>query len=107
VARYLGDQSGLRGVSLATGLGFSTPGGPSTSFPVVAALYHAGTGRAPLVAYITAWSTLGFNRILIWEVPLIGMEFALLRQIASLPLPFIAALISTLLPQKLRRKPDA
>ena len=104
VARYLGDQSGLRGVSLATGLGFGTPGGPSTSFPVVAALYHAGTGRAPLVAYLTAWSTIGFNRILTWELPLLGMEFAILRELASLPLPFVAAFVSSLLPIAFKQK---
>ena len=107
VARYLGVQSGARGMALAAGLGFATPGGPSTSFPVVAALHYAGTGRAPLVCYLTAWSTLGFNRILLWEMPFLGAEFALFRQLASLPLPFAAALISTLFPVAFarRRKP--
>lgn len=94
VARYLGDQAGFKGVTLATGLGFVTPGGPMTSFPMVNALYNAGTGRAALIAYLTAWSTLGFQRILVWELPLLGVEFALLRQAASIPLPFLAALIS-------------
>lgn len=101
VARYLGDQAGLKGVTLATGIGFVTPGGPMTSFPMVNALYNAGTGRAALIAYLTAWSTLGFQRILVWEIPLLGMEFAVLRQLASIPLPFIAALISARLPRDL------
>lgn len=104
VARYLGDKSGAQGFALAAALGFATPGGPSTSFPVVAALHYAGTGRAPLICYLTAWSTLGFNRVLLWETPFLGAEFAIFRQIASLPLPFVAALISTLFPATFGRK---
>ncbi len=99
VARFLGEQAGFKGVTLATGIGFLTPGGPMTSFPMVNALHNAGTGRAALIAYLTAWSTLGFQRILVWELPLLGMEFALLRQLASIPLSFIAAFIASRLPR--------
>lgn len=102
VARWLGEQAGIRGVVLATGIGAITPGGPMTSFPLVNALHNAGTGRAALIAYLTSWATLGFQRILIWELPLLGVEFALLRQLASIPVPFLAALISEHLP----RHPD-
>ena len=55
--------------SLATGAGMVTPGGPMTSFLLVSALHQAGTGRRALVAYLTSWSTQGFQRILMWEVP--------------------------------------
>ena len=99
VARYLGEKAGFSGVALATGIGGVTPGGPMTSFPMVNALHNAGTGRAALIAYLTSWSTLGFQRILVWELPLLGGEFALLRELASLPLPFIAAVISERLPK--------
>jgi uncharacterized membrane protein YraQ (UPF0718 family) len=105
IARYLGDKSGAQGVAIATGIGFVTPGGPMTSFPVVSALYKAGTGRAALVAYLTAWSTLGFQRILVWEIPLLGVHFSLVRELASLPLPFVAAAISTTLPIAFGKKP--
>jgi uncharacterized membrane protein YraQ (UPF0718 family) len=102
VARWLGDSAGFKGVALATGIGSITPGGPMTSFPLVNALHNAGTGRAALIAYLTSWATLGFQRVLIWELPLLGAEFVLLRQLASLPGPFIAAFISERLP----RDPD-
>jgi uncharacterized membrane protein YraQ (UPF0718 family) len=98
VARWLGDQSGLRGIALATGAGMVTPGGPMTSFPVVNALHEAGTGRRALVAYLTSWSTQGFQRILMWELPLMGFEFAAFRFLVSLPLPIIAGLISSYVP---------
>jgi uncharacterized membrane protein YraQ (UPF0718 family) len=98
VARWLGDQAGLKGILLATGAGMVTPGGPMTSFPVVSALHEAGTGRRALVAYLTSWSTQGFQRILMWEVPLMGLEFAAFRFLASLPLPIVAGLISRYVP---------
>ena len=98
VARWLGDRAGLRGILLATGAGMVTPGGPMTSFPVVNALHEAGTGRRALVAYLTSWSTQGFQRILMWELPLMGFEFASFRFLVSLPLPIIAGLISRHVP---------
>lgn len=98
VADWLGERSGLRGIAIASAAGAVTPGGPMTSFPVVNALHDAGTGRSPLVAYLTAWSTLGLQRILTWEVPLMGIEFALLRFLASLPLPFVAGAIVRFVP---------
>jgi uncharacterized membrane protein YraQ (UPF0718 family) len=98
VARWLGDQAGLKGILLASGAGMVTPGGPMTSFPVVSALHEAGTGRRALVAYLTSWSTQGFQRILMWEVPLMGLEFAAFRFLVSLPLPIVAGLISRHVP---------
>ena len=98
VARWLGDRAGLKGILLATGAGMVTPGGPMTSFPLVSALHQAGTGRRALVAYLTSWSTQGFQRILMWEVPLMGLEFAAFRFLVSSPLPIIAGLISAHVP---------
>jgi uncharacterized membrane protein YraQ (UPF0718 family) len=98
VARWIGERSGLRGIALASFAGMLTPGGPMTSFPLVTALHAAGTGRSALVAYLTSWSTLGLQRILAWELPLMGVEFATLRFLASLPLPLVAGLISRLMP---------
>jgi uncharacterized membrane protein YraQ (UPF0718 family) len=98
VARWLGDQAGLKGMLIATGAGMVTPGGPMTSFPVVNALHEAGTGRRALVAYLTSWSTQGFQRILMWELPLLGLEFATFRFLVSLPLPIVAGLVSPYVP---------
>lgn len=98
VARALGEEAGAKGIALAVGAGAVTPGGPMTSFPLVNALQDAGSGRSALVAYLTSWSMLGFQRILTWEVPLMGPEFAAIRFLASLPLPFVAAAVSRLVP---------
>jgi uncharacterized membrane protein YraQ (UPF0718 family) len=99
IAKWLGEKSGAKGVALATGVGAVTPGGPMMSFPLVASLSKAGAGRASLIAYLTSWETLGFQRIMVWEIPLLGPEMTAMRFIASIPLPFIAALISERMPK--------
>jgi len=98
VARVLGEEAGAKAVGLAAAAGAVTPGGPMTSFPLVNALQAAGSGRSALVSYVTSWSVLGLQRILAWEIPLLGLEFAAVRFIASLPLPLVAAAVSRLLP---------
>lgn len=98
VAKYVGETAGNKAVYIGTIAGGLTPGGPMTSFPLVQSLQQAGTGRAALVAYVTSWSTMGFQRILNWELPLLGPDLTLLRLAASLPLPLIAGFTSRLLP---------
>ncbi len=98
VARTIGESAGFKAVGIATVAGGLTPGGPMTSFPLVRALRDAGTGRAALVAYVTSWSTMGFQRVLNWELPLLGPDFTLLRLVSSLPLPIIAGLTARLVP---------
>ncbi|MDI7259066.1 MAG: permease [Thermodesulfobacteriota bacterium] len=90
VIRWIGEQSGFKGILIASLAGMLTPGGPITSFPLIAALYKMGAGYGPLVAYLTSWEILGLQRLLIWEIPLMGMKFVSLRLMVSLLLPVIA-----------------
>ena len=52
MTRWLGEESGLSGLLIATLAGSLTPGGPFVQFPIVAGLLKAGAGVAPLMAYI-------------------------------------------------------
>jgi uncharacterized membrane protein YraQ (UPF0718 family) len=98
IARWLGKESGFRGLMIASVAGMITPGGPIISFPIVMALAVAGADIGALLAYLTAWSTLGLNRIIVWEVPFMGFDFAVVRFLASIPLPFIAGYLVRRLP---------
>jgi len=104
MAALVGDNTGLRGPMVATLAGAVTPGGPSSSYSLLAVLASSGADRGVLVAYITAWATLGMQRILIWDVPFMGAEFAVLRFVVCLPLPILAALIARRLPLTLQIK---
>ncbi len=103
VQRHLGAGSGARGLAVATAAGWITPGGPMTAFPLVASLRQLGTARGPLIAYLASWSTLGFQRVLVWEIPLMGLEFALLRWLSTLLLPPLAGAIARFVPIAERR----
>lgn len=92
VKRWMGEGSGWRGLFLATAIGTLVPGGPVTSFPLVAALVAAGAEFGVTIAFLTSWATLGLNRVIVWEIPFMGGDFALTRYLASLPLPILAGL---------------
>ncbi|MFQ6016961.1 MAG: hypothetical protein ACE5KF_02090 [Kiloniellaceae bacterium] len=98
VARWVGGQSGLRGILIGELAGLCTPGGPVTAFSLIAALRVAGADRGVLVAYATGWALLGLQRILVWEVPFLGADFALTRIAASVLLPIFAALLARRMP---------
>ncbi len=85
IERWLGRRSGFRGLALAVGTGILTPGGP---FEVCG-------------AYLTAWSVLGLNRAIVWEIPFFGLELVALKALVSLPLPFLAALLARPLARRL------
>ena len=104
VAAWIGEKSGLRGMAVASVAGMLTPGGPMAAFPLVVALHASGADRGALVAYVTAWSVLGVQRLLIWEIPLMGGEFAMLRVIVSALLPLAAGLIARQLPVRMVRE---
>jgi len=98
VAKWVGEESGFRGIVIGAAVGALTPGGPMTSFPIVVAFYMSGADRGALVAYLTGWSLLGFQRTLIWELPLLGGEFTLYRIAAVIALPILAGVIARRIP---------
>lgn len=91
----------MRGLIIATVAGTITPGGPASAYALLAVLAASGADRGAMIAYITAWATLGLQRILVWDVPFMGAEFAILRFAISLPLPVVAGLIARRLPMRL------
>lgn len=103
VARWLGPGSGARGYLVAITGGILTPAGPFAAFPILFALRQAGAGFAISVVYITAWATLGLQRVLIWELPFLGPEFVGLRLLASLPLPILAGLLAGFVAHRVTR----
>ena len=93
---WLGDQAGLRGIFIAAIAGGLTPGGPYVLLPVAAALYRAGVGIGPMVAFLTGWSLWAAGR-LPYEIGLLGPKLTLIRFVSTLIFPPIAGLIAQLL----------
>jgi uncharacterized membrane protein YraQ (UPF0718 family) len=102
ISKLIGARAGIGGMVIATLAGMATPGGPLTAFPIVVALYATGANKGALVAYLSAWAMFGFQRILVWEYPLMGGDFTLLRVCASAVLPVFAGMIALRLPWEIR-----
>jgi len=96
VARTVGSESGLLGLVIATGTGAILPGGPFTIYPVAGALLTLGADAGTAIAFITAWTLLGYNRAIVWELPFFGTDFVLWRMLVAIPLPIIAGLLARL-----------
>jgi uncharacterized membrane protein YraQ (UPF0718 family) len=97
VARWLGPDSGMLGLVIAAVSGALTPGGPVIGFSIGAAALKGGAGAPQVIAYTTAWALFAFQRLLIWEIPVMPRRLVVLRILASLPLPFLAAGMAMLL----------
>jgi uncharacterized protein len=90
VSRHFGHGGGTRALLLATLAGVVTPGGPMVTVPFMVALANSGAALPSLVAYMTAWSLFGLQRIIAWEAPLMGWRFVVARVVPSLAFPLVA-----------------
>ncbi len=106
LSRLLGRHTGILGMSIAAFAGILTPGGPASAFPLLAIMGAAGADRGIMIAYITAWATLGIQRVVMWDMPLMGPDFTALRIAVSLPLPIIAGLIALRIPINIELKEE-
>lgn len=106
LSRFIGRNSGFKGLLIATAGGIITPGGPASAFPLLAILGGAGADRGIMIAYITSWAMLGMQRILVWDLPLMGNEFTLIRILVSLPLPILAGLIARQIPIQIQLREE-
>jgi uncharacterized membrane protein YraQ (UPF0718 family) len=97
IAAKLGSASGFEGVFLGSVFGAILPGGPIVTFPIVVLFMKSGATAAPLVALVTSWSVLAMHRVLIYEMPLMGLRFVGIRVASSIILPPIAGVLAGLL----------
>ena len=102
IVRWMGHGTGFKGILIGMTLGGVTPGGPMTHFPVIATFYKMGVGIGPLVAYLTAWSLFGLQRIIMWEIPFLGAKVVAIRFAVSFLFPLLAGWLCELVWDKLR-----
>jgi uncharacterized membrane protein YraQ (UPF0718 family) len=101
IVRWMGHGSGFKGILIGMSLGGVTPGGPMTHFPVIASLYKMGVGVGPLVAYLSAWSLFGLQRIIMWEIPFLGPKVVAVRFVVSFFFPLVAGWLCEMIWHKL------
>jgi uncharacterized membrane protein YraQ (UPF0718 family) len=93
ITRWIGAESGVRGVLIGTAMGTLTPSGPFVSMPIAAGLLRTGASIGTMVAFMTALSLLAVSRIPM-EIGLLGWKFLLIRLACVFLFPPIAGLIA-------------
>lgn len=94
VGTWIGPGSGLTGLLVAAFAGLLVPAGPVIAFSLAAILLHAGAAPPQLVAFVTSWCIVALHRITIYELPMLGWRFLVLRLSASAVLPLMAGLMA-------------
>ncbi|MBN1953639.1 MAG: permease [Anaerolineae bacterium] len=82
ITRWLGSESGWRGIALACLGGALIPGGPYVYFPIAGTLFKGGASLGVLIAFVAAKN--------LWSVSRLPVEFALLE-----PRVVVARIVST------------
>jgi len=93
LSKFIGAESGIRGILIGTVAGACAPGGPYISLPIAAGFLRSGASIGTMVAFLTGWSLWAFNRLPI-EVGIMGWKFTLIRIISVLFFPPLAGLIA-------------
>ena len=93
----IGEDSGWRGILLATVFGAFVPGGPTVTFPLALTVWQMGAGRPQIVAFLASWSIFAVHRVLSYELPMMGSRFVMIRLAASWYLPPLAGALAWLL----------
>jgi len=93
IAKWVGMESGFRGILIGSVIGGFAPGGPFVSLPIAAGLLRMGASVGTMVAFITGWSLLAFTRMPL-EIGIMGWKFTLIRLACTFFLPPIAGLIA-------------
>ncbi len=96
ISKWVGAESGFRGILIGTIVGGFTPGGPFVSLPIAAGLLRAGASIGTMVAFMTGWSLWAITRLPL-EVGLMGWKFTLIRLACVFFFPVIAGLLANLL----------
>lgn len=93
ISKWIGRESGIRGILIGTVAGSLVTGGPYVSLPVAAGLLRSGASVGTTVAFLTGWSLWAFSRLPI-EVSVMGWKFTLIRLLSTFFFPPIAGLIA-------------
>ncbi len=96
LSRWIGVESGLRGIFIGTVAGAFAPGGPYVSLPIVAGLLKSGASVGTGVAFITGWSLWAIGRLPM-EIGILGWRFTLARLTVTFFFPPIAGLLAQVL----------
>ena len=86
INRWLGRESGLKGILLACLGGGLIPGGPYAYYPIAGALLKSGAGFGVLIAFISAKNLWSISRIPL-EIAILGTTITIRRYLITFIIP--------------------
>jgi uncharacterized membrane protein YraQ (UPF0718 family) len=93
ISKWVGVESGMRGIFLGTVAGGLSPGGPFVNLPLAVGLLRSGASIGTMVAFLTGWSLWAIARLPM-EVGILGWKLTLIRIASTFFFPPIAGLIA-------------
>ena len=93
IDRWLGAQSGWRGILLAGLAGALIPGGPYVYYPIAGALLQAGAGLGVLMAFVIAKNLWSVTRLPM-ELALLGPRLTIIRYLLTFLVPPILGFLA-------------
>jgi uncharacterized membrane protein YraQ (UPF0718 family) len=96
ISRWIGQESGMRGIFIGTVAGGIMPGGPYVSLPIAGGLLKSGASIGTLIAFITGWSLWAIGRLPM-DIGILGWKVTFIRLACTFFFPPIAGLLANLL----------
>ena len=96
ISRWVGAESGIRGIFIGTVVGAVMPGGPFVCLPIAAGLLRVGASIGTMVAFLAAWSLWAVSRLPL-DIAILGWQFTLIRLACTFFFPPIAGLIANVI----------
>jgi len=100
MVKYMGEDSGLKGIILSFVIGSAAAGPLYAAFPVAVVFMKKGVKFTNVLIFIGAWSTTKIPMFL-FEVSSLGIKFALTRLLIDIPaIIIIANILTRITPKK-------
>ena len=96
VSRWLGRESGLKGLFLGALAGALVPGGPYVFFPLAVTFLASGAQIGVILAFVTAKNLWSLSRLPM-EVALMGPRVTFVRYMVTFAFPILIGLIANAL----------
>lgn len=93
VTRWLGEESGFKGILLACLGGGLIPGGPYAYYPIANALLKSGAGVGVLVAFVTAKNLWSVSRLPL-EIAILGSQVTITRFLITFLIPPVMGIVA-------------
>lgn len=99
MSKFMGEDSGVRGILLAFLIGSAAAGPLYGAFPVAAVFMKKGVKFSNILIFIGAWSTTKIPMFL-FEMTALGARFAITRLLVNIPVILLTSIIISKLMEK-------